>query len=499
MRTHWHRLASAAVATGCILAFWQMSALSAARGGSLLLLIVMYSTAVIGAIAVSLTVGPHTVWERISGPGTRWLTHLGDTTLLDRRRTGRWFAATGVCIYVILLAAVMPLGRRPLDDDQAAFLQTAGEVRDAGGPLALVQALYAGEFEEANRHPLYIGLLSIHPSWSFGRWLSAGIGLATLLLLTWLVLRSCGSLVAGVFCLLLGTNAAFSTFSTRVVCEVLMVLWGGLAYLLSQQRTRKRAVLLGGVLALAWLTKGTGLVLLGGTATWFLLAGLQDFRRRRRATSTTDSMPARNTAGHLLAMLAVWAVVASPLLVRNSVRYGSPFYNVNSYLLFVDRYEDPVALARQQTIGDAAREYFESHAPLDMVRREVTGLVWETFILLRMLGPAFLDDARMLLGVPLVLCAVLAVLARPRGEHGMLACWLALCLPLFAWYIPVAAGERFPLPLLAPVLMLAAEGLVRLARTRIERGRQSPPNQADRPANLPGSSVPGGPTPDPAA
>src|SRR5690606_28434417 len=75
-----------------------------------------------------------------------------------------------------------------------------------------------------------------------------------------------------------------------------------------------------------------------------------------------------------------------------------------------------------------------------------------------------LDDARVLFGLPLALCAVVAVVAHPRREHGLLAAWLAVCLPLFAWYIPVAAGERFPLPLLAPLLMLAADGIVRLMR-----------------------------------
>jgi hypothetical protein len=37
-----------------------------------------------------------------------------------------------------------------------------------------------------------------------------------------------------------------------------------------------------------------------------------------------------------------------------------------------------------------------------------------------------------------------------------------------AWYIPIAAGDRFMMPLLIPWLTLAADGLVRWAATRQE-------------------------------
>src|SRR5690606_20222096 len=109
-----------------------------------------------------------------------------------------------------------------------------------------------------------------------------------------------------------------------------------------------------------------------------------------------------------------------------------------------------------------ARAYWQSHTLGDIAQREITGVVWEAFILLRMLGPYPLDDSRVLFGLPLAACALIAIAARPRPEHLLLAIWTGLFMGVFAWYVPIAAGERFLLPLLAPVLLCASEGFVRL-------------------------------------
>jgi len=150
--------------------------------------------------------------------------------------------------------------------------------------------------------------------------------------------------------------------------------------------------------------------------------------------------------------------------MRNVVRYGSPFYNVNSWLLFVDEYSDPVAFTESSTIGEAATEYLASHSIGDILKREATGLFWDTYILVRSLGPPHPDDDRRVVpGAMIALLAILGWLVSRGEEKWLLLIWLAICLPLFAWYVPVAAGERFVLPLLVPILCYAAEGPVHLA------------------------------------
>jgi hypothetical protein len=472
MHTHWYRLLSAAAAAFCGAVLWTLSRLMSGAGASSLMAVALILVVVVGLCALVLVVVSENTWSRILEFGRSGGAWLRGIEPLDNRRAGRVLMAVGVVSYVALSAWHLSTTGGPIDDDQSAFLQTANEVHHAGGPLRLIRDLYAGDFEEANRHPLYIGLLSLHPTWAFGRGLSLVIGGVTVLLLTWLLRQTRGDLVAGLFCLLLGTNGAFCLFSTRVVCEVLMVLWAGLAYLLVAAPRESRTagpLCLGAVLGLAYLTKGTGLLLWVGYFGWLGVTTMVCCWNRQ--LSGRDSL-ALHIVRSPLTLLA-WLVVVSPLVVRNSQLYESMFYNVNSQLLFVDQYLDPVGLAEQRSTGEAMREYLRAHRLGDMAERAISGLVWESFILLRILGPAPLDDARVLFGLPLLLCALVAVIADPRREHGLLAAWLVVCVPLFAWYIPVAAGDRFPLPLLAPLLMLAAEGIARLVSLRSRRSAEA--------------------------
>ena len=50
-----------------------------------------------------------------------------------------------------------------------------------------------------------------------------------------------------------------------------------------------------------------------------------------------------------------------------------------------------------------------------------------------------------------------------RRRAGLLVViWLVLFLVMFAWYVPIAAGDRFVLPVIVPLLAYAAAGGARL-------------------------------------
>ena len=216
-----------------------------------------------------------------------------------------------------------------------------------------------------------------------------------------------------------------------------------------------------------YLTKGTGLLWLMGYCVWLVVSP------NRVVVAAADSKEGDSAPPHgqlrrrlisLALVVAGWAFVASPLLVRNGLRFGSLTYNVNSWLLFVDEFKDPTALAETMSLGEAARQYWQSHSILQLAERGAMGLVWETFILIRSLGPAPLGESRVLFGAPLLGLAVLGLLIERRVNTLLLPIWLAICLPVFGWYVPVAAGERFILPLVPPLLVFASIGIVRLAR-----------------------------------
>lgn len=58
----------------------------------------------------------------------------------------------------------------------------------------------------------------------------------------------------------------------------------------------------------------------------------------------------------------------------------------------------------------------------------------------------------------------MCVICDPRVR--LLMIWCVVSVLMFAWYVPVAAGERFPFPLLVPLLMYAAIGIAHVVGSR---------------------------------
>ncbi len=483
------RIAALLVVVPAGLAAIEITRLTEARGGWSALTVLMLVAIALGTAAIlALACGPCSWRERAARPIRRLADYVGRQPLPDNRRAGAALVAMGGLTCLVLLGRLLALPQDPWDDDQGAYLITASQIREHGGAAMLLRDLWRGDFAEANRHPLYLALLSFQPTLESGRRLSAGIGVVTLVLLTGLLARRRGWLVAGVFCVLLSTNLAFLVYSTRVVCEVLVVLCSGCIWLLTMTRGLSHdptaggrrwgaleSLVTGGLLGLTWLAKGTGLLLLLGYLGWLAWEAL----RCGPGTREPAGQPRQTTrSGWLLCgtlALSAFLIVSSPLLVRNVRRFGQPFYNVNSLLQFSDRYEDFDDLIESgTTTSEAARRYLATHSVGQILTREASGLVWELFIILRSLGPAPLDDSRILFGVPLALVA-LAVACVDRGpQHRLLLTWGLLHWLIFAWYVPIAAGERFILPLLVPILVTAADSLVRLAHPSTEFDRKLP-------------------------
>ncbi|HUG91996.1 MAG TPA: hypothetical protein VML55_14250, partial [Planctomycetaceae bacterium] len=166
--------------------------------------------------------------RRLAETRKHWLTAARGEQVPPR--CGVAVLVIGLAAFGLLLPRFLSLENDPSRDDQGAFLETARNVADRGGPASLLADLYAGRFAEANRHPLYIALLSLSPRFESGRVLSAVMAGAALIVTSLLCARRFGLATAGFFAVLLATNAAFCRFATSVVCEVLVVLLSGLAW-----------------------------------------------------------------------------------------------------------------------------------------------------------------------------------------------------------------------------------------------------------------------------
>jgi hypothetical protein len=392
-------------------------------------------------------------------------------------------AAIAAVIFIAAAAINLNAPTDPHVDDQQAFIELAADIAGSGGWMQLWSRLQSGEYPEANRHPLYPILLSSRPSATYGRILSVTLAVTTLLACGWLVARRFSATTAALFVLLLAVNRSFAGFATSVVCESLMILLGGLAYLaLLPPRTGStpprmilRSLLAAALLGLMYFTKATGLLFFGVFLLWLTW---QSWPRSSPGDSPTahpcdpflprgEPYQLRRLAIVLLCSLAAFLAVAHPLIVRNVRRFGNPFYNVNSLLLFADRYEEFDEMRMLGTTTAQARDrYLASHTVAQIIHREVSGLAWEAFIMLRSLGPHGLDDARILFGFPLAVCCLLSLMTDGRPATSLLVAWIFTSWIVFAWYVPIAAGDRFPIPLLVPVLAHAADGIVRLSSLR---------------------------------
>jgi len=409
---------------------------------------------------------------RLRGADFLTRTHVSPATN-PSRRAGFGLVVFGGLLFSINTTWVVRHQDTPDDDDQQAYLITAGEIHDRGGLLTLWSDLWTGRFEESNRHPLLLAILSLNPTEKFGRAVSIALASVTLILTLILVWRRMGPLTAGLFSVLLGTNGAWLYHAPRIVCESLLTGLAGLLWLSlwspsepedihARSALPGRQALLAGLLCgLVYLTKGTGILLFAGIGiayVTFAIGGTGD-RAGPPATPHQSRWPGLLS----LALFALtFAVVASPLLVRNTIRFGSPTYNINAYLFWVDAYESPNAMADRITTKEARTAYLATHSLTDLVQREATGLAWEAFIGLRTLGPAPLDDARVLCGAPLCAFGLLGLCHSPRFPAWVLTLWTGIVWGAMAWYVPIAAGDRFVMPLLIPWLTLAADGLARI-------------------------------------
>ena len=485
LRTQFGKRSSAAVCGFACLAGIAFI-LRSIESRSILVLTVVTVLALAAALLTGLALARESVWQSLADFIRSLLAR--QKTPVESRLAGFILVVIGLVGYVSQLGVQYSLNDSYAGEDEEAYLITAREIHvDQPSLYDFVQSLYAGEFTEANRHPLYLWLLSYGPSFEGGKFLSLIHGVWAMLLMVGVCIRRGSNwLHTGIVCLLLGWNSAWLRFSVTVSCESLLVLivaclWFQLSVepvpVDTDDANTKREPqhnghfltgIIGVLAALLWLAKGTGLLLTAGIAVWIAIRRLKCVSSGVRSGGAGQGCQV--VVLELLVFAVAWVAVASPLLVRNHVRYGSPFYNVNSWLLFEDEYADPVTLSEASTIGAAAQVFLAEHSPSDILYREWTGLVWETYILIRSLGPVLSGDARVLPGAVIAVLAVLGWCVSRREEKWLLLIWLIVFLMIFAWYVPVAAGERFVLPLLLPIVLCAADGAVQLAGSQ-RRGR----------------------------
>lgn len=375
---------------------------------------------------------------------------------LRRALAGEVRASEGECgsrwsdlLFVAALAALalaLEWREGPVSEDTKFYLGEALDIAERGGLGTFVASCLDGSWAEDNRHPLYLMLLvpwaERTNSMLVASKLVSFVGAALTLLA---VLRACrrrgGELAALAGGTLLVTNASFVEFSVLTACESWWTLFAVLALDLAtregETRSTPRWLGVGLCLGLAFLTKGTGVLLtlaIGLAVLWNL---------RRSSWRALVPLGAGFALGGLL------------LLVRNQLRHGDALFNVNSRRGFwLDRWEqfyDAEALSNA-----SASAWFERHSLGDAFARFASGLVKQAAHAVEAAQVVAPGGIGAFLGA-FVLLALALGLSRlsSRRERATLALVVALWIASFAWYAQVASDRRFLavlVPLLAPAL-----------------------------------------------
>lgn len=393
----------------------------------------------------------------------------GAAAAIDRKR-----AATIAALCLVMLAFLilgLDMLRRQHDAtpwqispwDTTAYLTQAREIREMGigGWLA---RCFAGDYPNANQMPLYILFLSTLRFGSievigWAKLISLLFGIcsvgATFLVAKRLLNLHCAVLAAaGVVWVI-----PYVYWSSVVACESLLAIWILLAWAAMARyiRVGKGAALLGALIGLAYMTKGTGLLLLPvglGVVLWREIGRLRAHRnadattatarrkkRLRRLTRTTAHL-ARSK--QLLLFLGLFILIASPILVRNVRMAGSPFYAVNQSVMWLDRWEQRFSTDPAERTP-TMRSYLESHDAGDVAARILSGWMQQGIYFM----VAFTSY-----GLPLI---VIACLRRQWRRFTMPSVAILLIFFLFFTWYPVR-DVRFLMPLVPLGMVLVAAG-----------------------------------------
>jgi 4-amino-4-deoxy-L-arabinose transferase-like glycosyltransferase len=208
--------------------------------------------------------------------------------------------------------------------DTTAYLGEANFIKNNGGVINFLELCTTGKYKQSNQHPLYILLLTPFASTNISFFILAKIisfliGLVFLLLLYFFSKRLVGETSALLLLLIFIFNTLFIKWTTLVAAESLLILFSFLSmyFIIVGFIENKKWIYAGIFASLAYLTKGTSLILLPG----FILVTFIIYRFKIF------------TNKYFWSFFVLFIIISSPLLIRNTVVYQNPFFNVNNYIV----------------------------------------------------------------------------------------------------------------------------------------------------------------------
>jgi 4-amino-4-deoxy-L-arabinose transferase-like glycosyltransferase len=208
--------------------------------------------------------------------------------------------------------------------DTTAYLGEANFIKNNGGLINFLNLCLSGDYKQANQHPLYILLLVPFAStdtsfFIFAKLVNFLIGFIFLLIVYFSVKKMAGNVTASIVVVALLFNVIFIEWNTLVACEALLMLFSFLTiYYIHLGFEKNKYWMHSGIFAgLAYLTKGTSLILLPGFVVSALIIYKSNLFKNK----------------YFWSFFLLFCVTTSPLLIRNVIVYNNPFFNVNNYII----------------------------------------------------------------------------------------------------------------------------------------------------------------------
>lgn len=393
------------------------------------------------------------------------LNFLGKTNLLEEKSSTNTIFVTLLIIllslnFILLGINEINMATDPEYGDTASYLGEANFIKRSGGVTDFLKLCITGKYEQANRHPLYMMVLSAFASTDISFFIHAkitsfAIGLILLLCLFFIGKKMYGYACASIAVFGLMLNAVFLRWTSLVAPESLLMLLSILCmYFVIRGFQNNRLWLLAGMCAgLAYLTKASGLLLIPGFGLSSLIVyRLKIFRNK-----------------YFWSFFILFLLVGSPLIIRNIKVYKDPFFNVNTYMITVGKGElqgtvykvfSPVegqGLWRFESESKAKELKSTNHTVniFDLSKRLVSGVLVESEIFSNTLIPLpvkqfFSQKFRWLFALSLLSLFVVGLI-RERDLGGKI--YVIITSLLFLIFLSFNPHDRYYLPVI-PIMWI---------------------------------------------
>lgn len=338
-------------------------------------------------------------------------------------------------------------------DDTSAYLGEALFIKENGGILNFVKLSVTGQYEWVQNHPLYLLILSpfAERSPNFfpkAKLVSLGVGLITIITLFFVAEDLYGTLVGLISSFLLVFNTSFLLRSSHVDCEPLLVLLVLLSwyFMVNGAKEKKYWIYSGMFSGLAYMTKGTGLLMV----PVFIISSLIIFKFGIL----------RNK--YFWLFFLGFFLTSFPLILRNTIAYKNPFYNgYNSYVIWLNKWEQ-VYNPSFHNNPPTMVSYFKSHSLSEIVSRFVHGSVSEGKLLLKSMSLIAIPGSLMkIFCILLFLFFILGLIKRKNiSEKVCTVVTILIFFIFFSWYYQVVPSDRFITPLIPLLLIFSSLGII---------------------------------------